>query len=476
MPVEELLVMVDRTLPVAAHTQLESGLRDAIRDGRLAGGGAVPPTRRLAEQLGVARGVVVEAYQQLTAEGYLVSRVGGYTRVADGVAAARPGPKPDHPPESPIDGRIDLTYGRPDVSQFPRSVWLKSMRKILTAMPHERLNYLDGRGAIELRQVLSDYLARVRGTWIEPANIVVTTGFAQALGLVLPALAARGIHQVAVEDPSDRDGQALARSLGLAVIGIPVAPDGIDVAMLAASNARAVIVTPAHQFPTGAVLSPGKRAELVAWARRVDGIIIEDDYDAEYRYDLSPVGSIQGLAPDHVIYAGTASKTLAPGLRLGWLAAPSRFVEDLATRKIVVDRGSPVLEQLTFADFIASGEFHRHLRRMRGVYRQRRDRLIAAMADQLPDLEPTGIAAGIHCFVPLPSDLDEQAILSAASRQGLNVQGVSDYRVQPAVAGALIIGYGKLEEAMIAEAVRRLASAVRQVRSATKRSPVGDPH
>lgn len=465
MVAEDLHLTVDRRLPVAAHTQLESSLRSAIRAGRLIGGTAVPPTRRLAEQLGVARGVVVEAYQQLTAEGYLVSQSGGYTRVAEGIAVTRRSEALLASPTAGNAALVDLTYGRPDVSQFPRSAWSRSVRTILTRMPHDRLNYLDGRGAIELREVLSEYLDRVRGTSIDPANVLATNGFAQALGLVLPTLAARGVRLLAMEDPSDRDARALARSLGLAVVGIRVDREGIDVKALADSGAQAVIVTPAHQFPTGAVLAPGRRAELVAWARRTGGHIIEDDYDAEYRYDLTPVGAVQGLAPEHVIYAGTASKTLAPGLRLGWLAAPGDLVDDLAARKVMIDRGSAVIDQLVFADFITSGAFGRHLRRMRGVYRRRRDRLIAAMAEHLPDLEATGIAAGIHCYVPLPADLDEAAVVEAAHRRGLHVEGASDFRVEPDPRGALIIGYGKLADDAIPAVIRTLAAAVNETRA-----------
>ncbi len=467
MPADDVLVTVDRTLAVPAHAQLERGLRDAIRSGRLRGGTEVPPTRRLAEELGVSRGVVVEAYQQLTAEGYLVSRTGGYTRVAEGVDISSPrvGGRSETTGAS-TRAAIDLTYGRPDVSQFPRSAWLRSLRTVLTAMPHDRLSYLDGRGAVELRQALADYLGRVRGTWIHPDGVIVTNGYAQAIGLVLPALTARGIHTLAVEDPSDRDANALARSLGFEVVDIPVDHDGIDVTALDASAARAVIVTPAHQFPTGAVLSAEKRAQLVAWARGVDGYIVEDDYDAEYRYDSMPVGAVQGLAPERVLYAGTASKTLAPGLRLGWLAAPADLVDDLAARKFVVDRGSPVLEQLTFADFLTSGEFDRHLRRMRVIYRRRRDALVAEMAERLPDLNVTGIAAGLHSYVVLPDDLDESAVIDTCRANGLLIEGASIYRVQRAGPGALILGYGKLDEPGIMRAVEVLARSMHEVRRA----------
>ena len=318
----DLLVELDRDSSTPVHVQLEVMMRDAIRSGRLAADSAVPASRRLAEQLGLSRGVVVEAYQQLTAEGYLISRPGGYTRVAGGVRATEPAA--EAAPDAAIGRAVDFRYGRPDVSQFPREAWLRSVRTVLIEAPHDRLNYLDGRGAIELRTALADYLNRVRGTWAEPGNVIACNGFAQAVALILPVLAAHGMRRLAVEDPSDDGAVRVAREAGFEVVGIPVTPDGIDVAALEASGADVVLVTPAHQFPTGCVMSPDTRTALLAWATSRGGLIIEDDYDAEYRYDQAPVGALHGLAPDNVIYAGTTSKTLAPGLRLGWLVAPTR--------------------------------------------------------------------------------------------------------------------------------------------------------
>ena len=457
----ELLVEIERQLPTPLHRQLAGGIRERIRQGYLRADAVLPASRVLAADLGLSRGVVVEAYAQLVAEGYLVSRAGGYTQVAGTGPAALAEPA-TAPAERPL--RIDFRYGRPDVSQFPRAAWLRSLRRVLNEIPSERLVYLDGRGAPELHQALADYLNRVRGTSARAENIVVSNGFGQGIRLLAGVLAARGVRRLAVEDPSsDDDIRVIAPAAGLQLIGIPVGPAGIDVAALDRSGADAVLVTAAHQFPTGAVLSPESRNALVAWAVRRDGLIIEDDYDAEYRYDRDPIGAIQGLAPERVVYAGTASKTLAPGLRLAWLVAPARLVAGLAAAKLIDDRGSPVLEQLTFADFIAGGEFDRHLRRMRPRYRQRRDALLDALARRLPDFEATGISAGLHVVTWLPADLDEAALTEAAAARGLGVYGLRPYRMSPG-RDALLFGYGNLSETAIRDGIAILAEAVAAVR------------
>jgi GntR family transcriptional regulator/MocR family aminotransferase len=458
-----LLVELDRTSGVAAHVQLEGALRDAIRSGRLLGDAVLPATRRLADELGLSRGVVVEAYQQLTSEGYLLAQTGGYTRVARGLATV-PTSARSAAPDSPRrpDGRavIDFTYGRPDVSQFPRAAWLRALRTVLTEAPNERLGYLDGRGAPELRAALAEYLNRVRGTWATPDNVVACSGFAQATSLLFPTLVERGIRRFAVEDPGDIDARAAARRAGLEVVGIPVTPGGIDVDALAESGAEAVLVTPAHQFPTGAVLSPDRRAALIAWARERDGLIVEDDYDAEHRYDHAPVGALHGLAPDHVVYAGTASKTLAPGLRLGWMIAPGELAEQLAARKIGLDRGSPSIEQLAFAEFLTRGEFDRHLRKMRPLYRRRRDLMLSELRENLPELDPIGIAAGLHVFCWLPPGIQEKKVSALAREEGLIVDGAAAYHVSGTGPDGLIIGYGKLDDDAIRDGVRILRSAI----------------
>jgi GntR family transcriptional regulator/MocR family aminotransferase len=489
-PVSELAIDLDRAGTEALHHQIEASLRERIRSGALPAGVALPASRRLAGDLGVSRGVVVEAYAQLVAEGYLTSRSGGYTHVAPAPAQA-PGPaRPAAPvrtrPRYPTTGSappaanpsgapwpgptrpiVDFGYGRGDLSAFPRAAWLRSVRRVLTYTPDDRLGYLDGRGAPELRSALADYLNRVRGTHAEADTLVITNGYAQAVSLLLGVLAARGATALAVEDPSaSDDARPSAEALGMEVSGVPVDDDGVAVDAVSALHADALVLTPSHQWPTGGVLSPPARAAVLAWAQRTGALVIEDDYDAEYRYDRAPVGAIQGLDPDRVVYAGTASKTLAPGFRLGWLVLPRDLVEPVAEAKLLADRGSPILDQLTFADFLTRGEFDRHLRRMRPVYRSRRDALLVALAEQCPDAQPAGVAAGLHLVAWLPADLDEDEVIEAAAGEGVAVAGVAPYRLAPSAQGGLIFGYSNLSERAIADGVSRLARAIARLRHA----------
>jgi GntR family transcriptional regulator / MocR family aminotransferase len=463
-PVSELVIDLDRDGGDALHRQIETSIRQRIRAGVLPAGVALPPTRALAAGLGVARGVVVEAYAQLVAEGYLTSRGGGYTQVASAAAAApaATAPMPGRPGGSrSLRPVVDFGYGRSNLSAFPRAAWLRSVRRVLTGVADERLGYLEGRGAAELRSALAAYLNRVRGTNADPETMVITNGYAQAVSLLMGVLAARGARTVAVEDPSATgDVRPIAHALGLRVVGVPVGEGGVRVDAVAGLDADVLILTPSHQWPTGGVLSPRARAGVLAWARRTGALVLEDDYDAEYRYDRAPIGAMQGLDPGRVAYAGTASKTLAPGLRLGWLILPRELVEPFAEAKLLADRGSPVVDQLTFADFLSRGEFDRHLRRMRPVYRSRRDALLRALARHLPELEPAGIAAGLHLVAWLPQDLDEATVIAAAGREGVAVAGVSPYRLLPAPRGGLIFGYSNLNERAIAAGVTRLARAV----------------
>ncbi|MCG5213617.1 MocR-like pyridoxine biosynthesis transcription factor PdxR [Streptosporangium soli] len=466
---EDLLIELDRDAGVPLHRQIEASIRASIRAGRLRAGASLPPTRTLAAGLGVSRGVVVEAYQQLVAEGYLVSRSGGYTQVAASMPPAADGAgstaaSTAQPAARGVGFRVDFGYGRTDVSQFPRAAWLRSVRTVFTTAPNDRFAYLDGRGVPELHGALCDYLNRVRGTLAVPGNMVICNGYGQGISLLIQVLAQRGARRIALEDPSSDDARVLAGAAGLDVVGIPVGPDGVQVDALHRADADAVVLTPSHQWPTGGVLSAAARAEVIRWARRRGALVIEDDYDAEYRYDRSPVGAMQGLAPDHVVYCGTASKTLAPGLRLGWMVLPAHLVTGVSTAKLLADRGSSVIDQLTFADFLARGEFDRHLRRMRPVYRRRRDALLNALRTQLPELEPAGIAAGQHVVAWLPPDLDEAAVVAAAARHGLGIQGVGPFRIAGAGPGGLIFGYAILSESAIAEGVALLATAIREVR------------
>jgi len=457
-----LPVEVHRDDRTPIHRQIETAIRALIRGGQLRLGAPLPPTRVLAADLGVSRGVVVEAYQQLTAEGYLVGRVGGQTQVAAGQAA----------PSTPVrlarsaPARIDLSYGRADVSSFPRAAWLRSIRGVLTGVPNELFGYLSGSGTPQLRTAIADYLNRVRGTIAHPDNVVICTGYAQGIALLINVLAASGARRLALEDPSSGDDALpIARAAGLDVVGVPVDRDGIRVDLLERSDADAVILTPSHQWPTGAVLSAENRAAVLGWAVRRGAVVIEDDYDAEYRYDRMPIGAMQGLAPDHVAYAGSASKTLAPGLRLGWFVMPSHLTGPMSDAKIAADRGSPALEQLALADFITRGEFDRHLRRMRPVYRRRRDALLAALARRLPELEPVGISAGLHLVTWLPPYLDERAVVEAAFADGVGVDGVGPYRIEPRGAGGLIFGFATVKEPAIVEGVDILAHVIERLKS-----------
>jgi GntR family transcriptional regulator / MocR family aminotransferase len=453
----ELLVVLRHDAQVPLHRQIETSIRDSIRAGRLPRGSSLPPSRMLAADLGVSRGVVVEAYQQLTAEGYLTSRTGGYTQVAAGPAPTAAALRPAGEPKP----AIDLSYGRADVSSFPRAAWLRSIRGALTDAPNEVFGYLTGRGVPQLRTALAGYLNRVRGTVAEPDQMVICTGYAQGVTLLMSVLAARGAKRLALEDPSSRDDALpAARAAGLEVVGIPVDGHGIRADLLRDSGADAVILTPSHQWPTGSVLSAPNRAAVIGWATERGAIIIEDDYDAEYRYDRAAVGALQGLAPDHVVYAGSASKTLAPGLRLGWFVLPGHLTEPMAAAKIAADRGSPALEQVALADFITRGEFDRHLRRMRPVYRRRRDALLAALARDLPWLEPVGVSAGLHLVTWLPPHLSEAAVVDAARRAGVGLEAVGPYRITNPGPGGLIFGYATVSERSIVEGVARLAQVI----------------
>jgi GntR family transcriptional regulator/MocR family aminotransferase len=456
-PSGDLLIELRRELPEPLHRQIAAAIRAGIQAGRLRLGMTLPPTRRLAATLHVSRGVVVEAYEILAAEGYLTSRPGSYTQVAIGPQAdpveARTAP--------PSEARIDFSSCRPDVFRFPRTAWLRSVRRVFTEAPSESLGYLPGRGLPPLRQGLADYLNRVRGTNAHPDDIVICNGYTQGVALLLQVLKSAGATRIAVEDPtSDDDAVPAARGLGLEVVGVPLDEDGIRVDVLAGIAADAVILTPSHQWPTGGVLSADSRAAVLGWAADRGALVLEDDYDAEYRYDRAPIGSMQGLAPDLVVHLGTVSKTLAPGLRLGWMVLPRNLVDLVASAKETSDRGSSAVEQLVFADFLGRGEFDRHLRRMRPVYRRRRDTLLAALSTYCPSLEPAGVAAGLHLIAWLPSSVNEAAVVTEARAQDVRIDGIAPYRLSPGGRGGLIFGYGALSETAMTEGVAILGSVI----------------
>jgi len=365
--------------------------------------------------------------------------------------------------------RYDFRYGVPDLAAFPRAAWLAAGARTLRALPDARLGYGDARGAIELREALAAYLGRARGVVADPQRMLIGGGTRQSLGLVWRVLGEQGARRVAIEDPGWAAQQETVRDAGLEPVPVSVDEDGLRVEDLAALDVDAVVLTPAHQCPTGAVLSPARRAALLEWARQRDALVVEDDYDAEYRYDRAPVGALQGMAPDRVAYAGSASKTLAPALRLGWLLLPGELAVAAAAHKSRADRGEPLAHQLQLAELIARGELDRHLRRTRRRYRARRDALVDAVAAELPGARVEGIAAGLHAVVRLPEGADEAATVRAAAERGVALDGLAAFRraAPPSAAGAgqgraaLVLGYGNLTEQAITRGIAELARAMR---------------
>jgi GntR family transcriptional regulator / MocR family aminotransferase len=453
----ELLVALDRRRAEPLRAQLEATLREAIRGGRLQVGERLPSSRTMARELGVSRGLVQDCYAQLQAEGYLSSQTGSATRVAGCGHSAAPAPEPA--PAAPRL-KIDFRPGVPDLSSFPRTDWLWAMRETLRDMPNADFDYGNPRGASRLRTVLAAYLRRVRSAAAEPEHTVICGGFAQGLDLVLRVLAAGGVQRVAFEDPGygDADMSEVCAHVGVQVVPVPVDERGIDVDALAASGARAVVLTPAHQSPTGVVLAPERRQALVAWADEHDAMIMEDDYDAEFRYDRDPVGALQGLAPDRVVSIGTVSKSLAPTVRLGWLLCPASLVDAVAAEKAASDRGSPGLDQLAFATLIESGRYDRHLRRMRAIYARRREVLVESLAGHAPDVRLTGLAAGFHAVAHLPDTADEQAVVAAARARSIGLRGMSVNRAGGGTTPPqLVIGFGNVNERALAEGIAAIA-------------------
>jgi GntR family transcriptional regulator / MocR family aminotransferase len=447
-------LMLDVTVAGAPRgqqaTSLIGQLRAAVRTGALPPGTRLPPTRTLAADLGVSRGVVVRAYEQLTAEGYLRSRQGSGTEVAALGRHSATGPRP---PARPVSNP-----GIPAGALFPREQWLRSATQALAGLPDADLGYGDPAGHPRLRSELSSYLGRVRALLAPADRIVIVNGFGQASRLVADVLLARGVREIAVEDPGSVGLREQLTHTGLHCRPIPVDGEGIQVDRLAESGLRAVVVTPAHQFPTGVVMSADRRHALARWARDTGGLVLEDDYDAEYRYDRTPVGALQGLGPDVVLYGGSVSKTLAPALRLGWLVVPEQLVSAVIEAKYAADLGTGTWEQLTLADFLARGEMDRHIRRTAIRYRERRDRLVAALAKHLPDWTVTGTAAGLHLVVHSPPTSDEAALAELAVRAGLDARPLSRYALNPLVEPGLVIGYGHQRPDALARACATVAA------------------
>lgn len=456
-PRPELLVRLARGSREPLRQQIERAFRDAIRSQRLGPGSAVPSTRTLASDLGVSRGVVVQAYDQLIAEGYLLSTPGAPTRVSGAVRA----PAPEPPEPEPRSAEIDFRPGEPDLRAFPLEAWRRSLRAVLSDLDHRWLGYNDPRGLAGLRTALATYLARARGVAVAAQNIVICNGCAQGLSMAGHVLRRQGVKRVAIEAPGHPDIRHILDEAGLEIVPVPVDDEGLRVSDLEPHRVRAVVLSPAHQNPVGGVLAPHRRQQLLAWASRAAGVIVEDDYDAEYRYDRVGVGALQGLAPERVIYVGSTSKILAPALRLGWLVAGRPFLEDAIETKRRLDNGSPAIDQLTLAHFLDAGELDRHIRRMRVPYRCRRDALLAAIARYCPRWQVRGAAAGLHLLAESPASVDIDRVVQRAAEASVRLYPLSRYTVGAPRQAGLVFGYARLTEREIVDGMRRVGRALR---------------
>ncbi|MGH3439465.1 MAG: PLP-dependent aminotransferase family protein, partial [Sciscionella sp.] len=440
----------------AGSRGLAEAIRGAINSGRLAKGDALPSTRSLAGDLGIARGTVSTAYAQLVAEGYLATAQGAPTRVAASLARTADPPPPS---SNEVGTRWNLLPGRPDLSAFPRAQWLSATRKVLTEMPAAAFGYGDPRGELALRTALAHYLGRSRGVHADPDRIVVCSGHSQAMSLLGKLLRDRGDQVMAFEDPSLWVFRDIAVAAGQRIVGVPVDDDGIRVSEI---DSPAVVVTPAHQYPLGVTLAPHRRVELVAWAERTGAVVIEDDYDGEFRFDRQPVGAVQALAPERVVYSGTASKTLAPALRLSWLVLPRVLVEPVGQLMSAGGWRGQTLGQLVLAELITSGAYDRHVRRLRTSYRRRRDQLLEVLPDPL---RTRGIAAGLHLVAELPGGvLGEAEVLAAARRHSVSIETLGPHWMEQAEdhPQGLVIGYAAPAEHAFGPAVDALACCLRE--------------
>lgn len=441
-------------------------VRAAIAGGSVAPGTRLPASRVLAEELSMSRGTVVEAYRRLLDEGLLSTNRGGGTVVAARLHTSGDSPSsPAEPTERTEPEAVNASAGMPDLSAFPRAAWLRAQRRVLATATGRELGYTDPQGAPALRGAIAGWLARTRGLRVDPGRVVVTAGVTGALSLLAQVMREHGMSGCAVEDPGADGNRRILEHWLTAVEPVGVDGHGLVVDALARTSARAVLVTPAHQYPTGVVLSPQRRRDLIAWADKVDGLVIEDDYDAEYRYDRAPVRAMHAIAPERVVHVSSLSKILAPALRIGWMLAPAALHDDLVRQRWATDLGSPTLTQLTLAELIGSGTLERHLRTLRGRHRHRRDAAVGAIRRWMPGCPIDGVAAGLHLVVRLPEHIDDTEFADRARAVGIAVDPLARHRFRPGPPG-LIIGYGPHAPAQLEQTIRTLGEIL-NARSAT---------
>jgi GntR family transcriptional regulator/MocR family aminotransferase len=459
--------------------QVYSGLREAILSGAFNPGEKLPSTRDLAEQLGISRTVVLLAYDQLLAEGFATGRSGSGTYISSGMSAGGHGAaRPERASRLRLSrfgssaaaswSRItvpqlqkrslpyDFAYGRSDVENFPFEMWRRILLRCARKAPVSELDYGPAGGNLELREAICTHLRRSRAVVCGPSQIIVVNGSQQALDLIARVLIERG-DRVAMEDPSYQGAREVLRAAGARLIPVTVDREGLNPAKLPA-GARIAFVTPSHQFPTGAILPLARRLELLDWAKRRNAVVVEDDYDGEFRYEGQPLESLQGLDREgRVIYIGTFSRTVFSALRIGYLIAPKSLVPAFTAAKWLSDRHTATLEQRTLAEFISSGVYERYLRHARRRNAARRKALLNAIQVHLGErVEITGDGAGAHIVLWPRKRMTEEAIVTGAESRGVGVYGISAYFLKRPARAGILLGYSRMKETAIREGIRRL--------------------
>lgn len=463
---------ISRESQLSLTTQIQGTIREEILSGALYPGTRLPSSRCLAEDLGVSRSVVVEAYSQLIAEGFLEAVQGSGTRVAPHMTSepAVPTLLDDEPAPSVL---WDLRTGTAGPSNFPHRDWLACYERALRSSDLPDLGYPPLSGAQVLREELTRYLGRVRGVVTTPGQVMVIGGFAHALGLMCALFLDMGIGEMGIEDPCHHGQRQFIAKVGLVPRPVPVDDEGIDVGALARTGVRAVLVTPAHQFPRGVTMTAERRAALARWARATDAWIIEDDYDGDLWHERSsgPL-ALQRLVPERTVYGGTVSKSLVPGLRLGWMAVPSVLVAPIERLRSSRDLGQDIFTQLAFAELLRSGRFDRHLRKQRTRYRLRRRSLEQSVHRYLPEARLSGSPAGLHAYLRLPRHVDEAALVRGALQRSVLVRGGRRFHARPERAEpALVMGYTVVPRSGIVETAQALRDTLAEL-SAGRKAPV----
>ncbi len=472
------------TIPLAtnagpAFRQIYLWLRRAIATGEMSAGQRLPSTRDLAEQLGVSRTVTLMAFDQLLAEGWIEGRTGSGTFVARGAVQAKPrpnaardvirlsafgkaasaaAPASNVPARRPVPLRYDFAYGRSAVAEFPFPQWRRILMRKARLAPVTAFDYGPSEGSLALREAIAGHLCRSRAVVCDASQVIIVNGSQQALDLITRVLLEPG-DTVAIEDPHYQGARQIFSAAAVRLHPVPVDNEGLDPSQLP-ERARLAFVTPSHQFPTGTVLPLARRLALLAWAKKAGAVVVEDDYDGEFRYGGNAVESMQGLdTSGRVIYIGTFSRTIFPALRIGYLVVPKQLTATLTAAKWLCDRHTATLEQETLAQFITTGAYERHLRRARRANSKRLGVLLETVDRELGNrLTVTGADSGTHLVLWLGDGVAETEIVARAAAKGVGVYGIGSYYLAGTGRAALLLGFARLTEREIREGIRRLAA------------------